>query len=538
MSYMALYRKFRPQQFTDVKGQDPIVTTLQNQIKADRIGHAYLFCGTRGTGKTSVAKIFARAVNCEHPVNGSPCMECAVCKSIAEGSALNVIEIDAASNNGVDNIREIREEVTYSPTVGRYKVYIIDEVHMLSTGAFNALLKTLEEPPAYVIFILATTEIHKIPVTILSRCQRYDFRRISIDTIADRLTDLLAQEHVQAEEKAVRYIAKAGDGSMRDALSLLDQCISFYLGQELTYDKVLEVLGAVDTEIFARLLSAVLSEDVPQAMQIVEELIINGRELTQFAADFCWYLRNLLLMKSADDMEELLDISSENLETLKAQAAQVESTVLMRYIRVFSTLLNDLKYSTQKRILTEVALIKLCKPAMEADTASLTDRILHLEQKMESGSWAVVPAGSVSPQGLKADSAPATGNGGTPAAAKAPLPRAVPAEVEQVVRQWRSIVDSMNEAGATKYHLKNAHLSVGEGETGTLLIVLEDYNAIGLCANDAVRQAIEEAIRSHLEKEVKVEIRKNETGRPAEELYPDLKKLLGQTVKMEIETEE
>ena len=247
MSYQALYRKFRPQEFDDVKGQDHIVTTLKNQIKADRIGHAYLFCGTRGTGKTTIAKIFAKAVNCEHPVDGSPCGECPTCRAIAAGNSMNVIEIDAASNNGVDNIRQIREEVEYRPTEGKYKVYIIDEVHMLSIGAFNALLKTLEEPPAYVIFILATTEAHKIPITILSRCQRYDFRRISIDTITARLRELMDAEQVTVEDRALRYIAKAGDGSMRDALSLLDQCIAFYLGQELTYDKVLDTLGAVDT---------------------------------------------------------------------------------------------------------------------------------------------------------------------------------------------------------------------------------------------------------------------------------------------------
>ena len=208
MSYTALYRKFRPGCFEEVKGQEHIVTTLQNQIKADRIGHAYLFCGTRGTGKTSIAKIFARAVNCEHPVEGSPCGECESCKAIAAGASMNVIEIDAASNNGVDNIREIVEEVSYSPAEGRFKVYIIDEVHMLSIGAFNALLKTLEEPPSYVIFILATTEVHKIPITILSRCQRYDFRRISIETIAERLRELMEKEQVQVEEKALRYIAK------------------------------------------------------------------------------------------------------------------------------------------------------------------------------------------------------------------------------------------------------------------------------------------------------------------------------------------
>ena len=221
MSYTALYRKFRPLEFEDVKGQDHIVTTLKNQIKYDRVGHAYLFCGTRGTGKTTIAKIFAKAVNCEHPVDGSPCGECQTCKAIAAGTSMNVIEIDAASNNGVDNIREIREEVAYRPTEGKYKVYIIDEVHMLSTGAFNALLKTLEEPPEYVIFILATTEVHKIPITILSRCQRYDFHRISIDTIAARLSEVLKQEGVEAEEKAVRYVAKAGDGSMRDSFSAL-----------------------------------------------------------------------------------------------------------------------------------------------------------------------------------------------------------------------------------------------------------------------------------------------------------------------------
>lgn len=304
MSYTALYRKFRPDNFTDVKGQDHIVTTLTNQIRHNRIGHAYLFCGTRGTGKTTVAKILAKAVNCEHPVNGSPCNECAMCKAIQAGTAMNVIEIDAASNNGVDNIREIREEVSYRPTEGKYKVYIIDEVHMLSTGAFNALLKTLEEPPSYVMFILATTEAHKIPITILSRCQRYDFHRITIDTIAARLEELLKIEGVEAEEKAIRYVAKAGDGSMRDALSLLDQCIAFYLGQTLTYDKVLEVLGAVDTEVFSKLLRKVIQGDVTASIHILEDLIVGGRELGQFVGDFTWYMRNLLLVKTSEDPEE------------------------------------------------------------------------------------------------------------------------------------------------------------------------------------------------------------------------------------------
>ncbi|MBO5523036.1 MAG: DNA polymerase III subunit gamma/tau, partial [Roseburia sp.] len=334
MSYTALYRKFRPSEFEDVKGQDHIVTTLKNQIKADRIGHAYLFCGTRGTGKTTIAKIFAKAVNCEHPVDGSPCGECPSCRAIAAGSSMNVIEIDAASNNGVDNIRQIREEVEYRPTEGKYKVYIIDEVHMLSIGAFNALLKTLEEPPSYVIFILATTEAHKIPITILSRCQRYDFRRISIDTISARLMELMEKEQVTVEEKAIRYVAKAADGSMRDALSLLDQCIAFYLGQELTYDRVLETLGAVDTEIFSRLLRQILDKDVTGAIGTIDEMVVEGRELGQFVTDFTWYLRNLMLVQSSDDMEDVLDISTENLALLKEEAEMVDIDILMRYIRI------------------------------------------------------------------------------------------------------------------------------------------------------------------------------------------------------------
>ncbi len=382
MSYMALYRKFRPDQFGDVKGQDHIVTTLKNQLMADRIGHAYLFCGTRGTGKTTVAKLFAKAVNCEHPVGGSPCGECPTCKAIADGSSMNVIEIDAASNNGVDNIRDIKEQVRYSPTEGKYKVYIIDEVHMLSIGAFNALLKTLEEPPSYVIFILATTEAHKIPITILSRCQRYDFRRISIDTIAARLKDLMDQEKIVVEDAAIRYIAKAADGSMRDALSLLDQCIAFYLGEELTYDKVLDVLGAVDVEIYQNLLRMIMACDTNAVMSYIEEIIWQGKDLSQFVTDFMWHLRNMLLIKSGDIQEDTLDISRDNLESMKAEAQGIDSDVLMRYIRVLSELLNEIKFSTNKRVLTEVAFIKLCKPQMETNYDSILDRLRQMEAKL------------------------------------------------------------------------------------------------------------------------------------------------------------
>ncbi len=398
MGYTALYRKFRPDTFADVKGQDHIVKTLKNQIQAGRIGHAYLFCGTRGTGKTSVAKIFARAVNCEHPVDGSPCNECAACRAIAGGASMNVIEIDAASNNGVDNIREIREEVTYSPVQGKYKVYIIDEVHMLSIGAFNALLKTLEEPPSYVIFILATTEAHKIPVTILSRCQRYDFKRISQETILERLRELMEKEQVDVEDKALRYIAKKGDGAMRDALSLMDQCIAFYLGETLTYDKVLEVLGAVDTDVYSELLRRLLAEDIVEAIGTLESLIMKGADLLQFVNDFTWYLRNLMLLKASEDLEDVLDVSTENLLQLREEAAMIREDTLMRYIRIFSELSGTIRNSTNRRVLVEMAMIKLCRPESERDELSLTERIRKLERRLEQlqnrpGGYPGVPGG-------------------------------------------------------------------------------------------------------------------------------------------------
>lgn len=456
MSYTALYRRFRPQAFSDVKGQDHIVTTLKNQIKAERIGHAYLFCGTRGTGKTTIAKILAKAVNCEHPVDGNPCNECEMCKKINQGVSLNVVEIDAASNNGVDNIREIIDEVRYSPTEGKYKVYIIDEVHMLSTGAFNALLKTLEEPPHYVIFILATTEVHKIPITILSRCQRYDFKRITIDIIADRLHELMEIEHTPVEEKAIRYIARAGDGSMRDALSLLDQCIAFYFGQELTYDKVLEVLGAVDVETYTQMLRYIRDNNVMGCIKLLEDITVAGRDLVQFTVDFTWYLRNLLLVKTTEDAKEIIEVSSENLNVLEEIAGEMDATVIMRYIRIFSELSNQIKYSSQKRIMIEVALIKLCKPVMERNYDSLVDRINQLEQKIASG--VVVSA--------------MPGQAAQPVAQEEPdmpqepviLPDAIPDEIMQVVKNWASILTRVGgKIKLAEVVLRSARPALGAG---------------------------------------------------------------------------
>lgn len=523
MSYTALYRKFRPDTFADVKGQEHIVTTLKNQLKVNRIGHAYLFTGTRGTGKTTVAKILARTVNCENPTPDGPCGECRICRAIAAGASMNVIEIDAASNNGVDNIREIVEEVSYSPAEGKYKVYIIDEVHMLSTGAFNALLKTLEEPPSYVIFILATTEVHRLPITILSRCQRYDFKRITIDTITDRMKELIREENVQVQEKALRYIAKLADGSMRDALSLLDQCIAFLLGEELTYDKVLDVLGAVDTEVFSRLFRFCLERNVLGCVQLLEEIVMQGRELTQFVTDFTWYLRNLMLVQASDNLEEVIDMSTENLKRLKEEAEMADMDRIVRYIRIFSDLSGQIRYSAQKRIQVEVALIKLCKPEMETGQEAMLDRIRQVEEKVENGVVAMIPDGGV-PNGAGTQA-------GISPKLKPELPKAIPEDVKQIVARWPSIVGTAE--NPMRIYLKSAKLSLGGDNR--LLMVLEDGMASDYFTQHPDNKARLESLLSDFSgKEIEVGIQAVRGQQEFEENYVDISKL----IQMDIEEEE
>ena len=551
MSYMALYRKWRPDTFEEVKGQDHVVTTLKNQIINNRIGHAFLFCGTRGTGKTSIAKLFAKAVNCEHPINGSPCNECTACRAIADGSSMNVIEIDAASNNGVDNIRQIREEVQYSPSEGKYKVYIIDEVHMLTQGAFNALLKTLEEPPAYVIFILATTESHKIPITISSRCQKYEFRRISVETISDRLMELLGREQIEAEKKAVDYIAKAADGSMRDALSILDQCIAFNIGKELTYENVLDTIGAVDIDVFARLLDCVIKLDVVGAIDLVDEVVWQGRELSRFVSEFTWFLRNVLLVKVSPEADQKLDMSAENLERLRQLAAQIDTDALIRYINIFSDTSANIKYAVQKRIVLELAVIKLCKPEMETDYSALLDRVRVLEHKLESGAAGLVVAGNngigssvsegvtasagatvqgagavsqelldqictrLKQEGMQIGNAPAMGGADIEAASKKlseqlkkELPEANYNELREFVEQWDIIMDGYQ--NITKKFLEKARININEAKDGLYLAYVQNEDNKQAIAYFEGKERMA-ALREHIEKvtgrQVKIELK-------------------------------
>lgn len=547
MSYTALYRKWRPTGFADVKGQDHIVQTLKNQITGQRIGHAYLFCGTRGTGKTTIAKIFAKAVNCEHPVDGSPCGECESCQSIVSGRSMNVVEIDAASNNGVENIREIREQVQYPPTEGRYRVYIIDEVHMLSTGAFNALLKTLEEPPSYVIFILATTEVHKIPITVLSRCQRYDFRRITIETIAARLRELADAEQIPVEERALTYLAKAADGSMRDALSLLDQCVAFHFGTLLTYDNVLEVLGAVDSSVFSQLLREILAGDTAGCIHSLEEMVIQGRELGQFVVDFIWYLRNLLILKTTEDAEAMLEMSEDNLRLLREEAKMVNGETLMRFIRIFSELSNQLRYASQKRVLIEIALIKLTKPQMEPNLDSILQRLSELEARIEEtppvtpelmqqmaaqmGNFGGVPSDSTAAGGFGSSQEENSSAGEMPP--QVAIPRAQLEDLNLIRRDWGKIIRDLG--GAIRPSFRDTVLEPSGDSCLCVVFSSPDNYAIGSRAT--ILGDLERYIQEKYGKELYLKARLKSAGERMNTIYVSDEELK-EAVHIDIEFEE
>ena len=431
MAYTALYRRLRPQSFSEVIGQEHLIKTLTNQIKNNRINHAYLFCGTRGTGKTSTAKIFARGINCMSE-GEKPCNECSVCRNILEGRSLNVVEIDAASNNGVDNIRDIVEEVKYPPTEGRYKVYIIDEVHMLSTGAFNALLKTLEEPPAHVVFILATTDPQKLPVTILSRCQRFDFHRISRQEMATELKRDMENEGVDITDDAIDYVARLSDGAMRDALSILDQCMSFYYGEEITVEKIREITGTVDNEVLFSLTDAICDSSCDRCLSIIEQAVQRGRDVLNFANDLVLHFRNLLLAVSVGKESDALDYSMDYTERLYNQGQRVSYDYILELISEFSELCGRMKYSSNPRVLLEVACIKACTPVTEEGNGAIAKRLANLEKIFADGCFTAAPTPQIQQSTPKEEQK-----------SRSVIEKAVPEDIKKVIKSWHDFVKSV-----------------------------------------------------------------------------------------------
>ena len=594
--YLALYRKYRPNDFDDVRGRDAIVRTLKNQIISDRIGHSYLFCGTRGTGKTTIARIFARAVNCENQRDGNPCGECPTCRAIAAEANLNVTELDAASNNSVDDIRNIVEQVEYSPTQGRFRVFIIDEVHMLSNAAFNALLKTLEEPPSYVIFILATTEPNKLPVTILSRCQRYDFGRLSSEIIEGRLREVAEMEDLQVEEKAFRYIASAADGSMRDGLSLLDQCNAFnYGGGELTYERTLEILGAVDTRVFSQLYRGIHEGKVRDALAVLDEILMQGRELMQFVTDFTWYLRNLMLLKASEETARSLDISADYLRMMIEEARMSDMEEIMRCISLFSALPDLIRYSPNRRILTEMTIIRACRSAMDEGAEgggilpleNIKNRIREMEQQLYHNETAIdalmkggasaggfggdfsdsadFPAGTAAGYGAggtggagpsvqtSQSSSGTTGDqgesgAGSSAGVRQELPPALPEEIKKLAENWSKYA-SETPPGSRRLALSQARLSLGDH--GQLLIVFakeygnpyiyqrKDDDELSKARVDNDRRELQGFLQRKVGKALEIEYRVLDRGSRITDNYVDLLSLVDSgAITMPIETEE
>ncbi|MGL5693724.1 MAG: DNA polymerase III subunit gamma/tau, partial [Peptostreptococcaceae bacterium] len=388
-------RVYRPRKFEDVVGQEHITKTLKNQIENNNIGHAYVFSGTRGTGKTSTAKIFARAVNCLDSLDQEPCNECEICKDILNDNIMDVVEIDAASNNSVDDIRELRESVKYSPTKAKYKVYIIDEVHMLSQGAFNALLKTLEEPPSYVIFILATTEPHKIPATILSRCQRFDFKRVTVKDITSRMQRICKEEDIEVEDKALNLIARNSQGALRDALSILDQCMSFG-DNKIEYKNVVELLGTVNIEQLFDLAQYIINQDTKESLKILNEFIIWGKDIRNLINDLIDHFRNIMICKVSTDLDEIISLPEEIIDQLKAQSETVNNNDLIRILNILSTTQDNIKNASNPRVVAEITMMKIAQPMFDESKEALIKRIENLEKVIESGNIKVTTVNEVS----------------------------------------------------------------------------------------------------------------------------------------------
>lgn len=450
MAYTALYREWRPKTFKDVVGQKHITTTLKNQIKSNRIAHAYLLCGTRGTGKTSTAKILAKAVNCLNIQDGEPCNECESCKKINAGLSIDFIELDAASYRGIDKIRDIIDEVQYPPRESRYKVYIIDEVHMLTKEAVNAFLKTLEEPPSNVIFILATTDPQMLPITILSRCQRFDFTRIKSDEMFERLRKIVTEQGVLAEDRSLSLIARMSDGAMRDALSILDQAISMGNGK-VQYDEIINMLGLVANDNLFKLVDSIIEKDVERSMRVVDDIVFSGKDIYNFIKDLINHFRNLMMVKISQNPEDILDMSLENIQNLKEQSKKIRIEEIMRDIRILQETEEQSKWSKQSRIYLELAIIKLCKIEYDTSKEVMLARLNKMEEALRSGQITVTTAETQAPDSSAAPVKRQTG-AQAPKVKKEETSEMDPAEVfnphssltlDKIKKSWRDILEML-----------------------------------------------------------------------------------------------
>ncbi|MGI6263989.1 MAG: DNA polymerase III subunit gamma/tau [Acutalibacteraceae bacterium] len=523
--YQVLYRKWRPQTFSDVYGQPHITTALKNELRAGRLAHAYLFTGSRGTGKTSCAKILAKAVNCLHPVDGDPCNECAICRGIDDGSVLDVAEIDAASNNGVDNIRDLRQEVHFTPTVGKYRVYIIDEVHMLSAGAFNALLKTLEEPPAHVIFVLATTEVHKLPATILSRCQRFDFNRIAPADIAARMQYVAGQERFTLADDAALLIARLADGGMRDALSLLDQCLS--RSREITADVVAAAAGMAGREHLYAMADAIRTQNGAAGLQLVHELYTASCDMERLCVEMIEFFRGLMILKSVQNAADLVVTTPAELERMRGCADTFELTAVLHVLDVMQSAMERLKQGGNRRMEMEMAVLRLCSPDLDTGAAGMLRRIKDLEDAVRLLSAGGLPAApavetaavsqtppvvSPPPVGEKPPpvvSPPPVGEKPAPAVEAPPVkpaPAEPPSEEERPLTRWDEVLEILSTTCPPLYGVLTGSSAVTRGD----MVLIQTDNALfrSLVGADANKQQLMEAVMKVTGQKCRIGLRK------------------------------
>ncbi len=532
--YQVLYRKWRPQTFSDVYGQPVVTTALKNELRTNRLAHAYLFTGSRGTGKTSCAKILAKAVNCLHPVDGDPCNQCDNCRGIDAGTILDVTEIDAASNNGVDNIRELRDEVNFAPAVGKYRVYIIDEVHMLSPGAFNALLKTLEEPPEHVIFILATTEVHKLPATILSRCQRFDFGRIPPADIAARLQFVAKEEALSLTDEAALMIARLADGGMRDALSILDQCIS--RSKDITVTTVAEATGMAGRDHLFALAAAIRGGDGAAALSLLGDLYEGSKDMERLCVELIEFYRNMMILKSVGKPGDLIVISPAELEQLRAEAGAVSLESVLHIMDVLQHTLDRLKGGVSRRVEMETTLLRLCDPRLDTTPQSLLRRI----EALEAGA-VTRPAPVAAPVAAPPPAAPAQPEP-TPAAEEAPLPPPAPpaapaaeAATFAPCPQWPDILADLAQHSPPLYGVLADSSAMTDGEQ---LVIVTDNEMFGaLVRADGNKTVLMNAVQAHLGRPMRIKRGRPKADTPADDAADPLSAFLRQSAQAGITIE-